>query len=88
MFDKGVRDPWTLHIGDDFAWSARVGPRGAVSSRGELNLSVLDRKVQDDTWRVDLTGNGKHLSQVYFQFEDPVNMRPLDVAEGALSFDI
>ena len=88
VFDKGVRDPWTLYIGDDFDWSVRVGPRGAVSSRGELNLSVVDREVQEDARRVEFTGTGKHLSQVYFQFEDPVNMRPLEVAGGALSFDI
>ena len=88
VFDKGVRDPWTLFIGDDFDWSVRVGPRGAVSSRGELNLSVVDREVQEDARRVEFSGNGKHWSQVYFQFEDPVNMRPLEVAGGALSFDI
>jgi beta-glucosidase len=88
VFDKGVRDPWTLYIGDDFDWSVRVGPRGAVSSRGELNLSVVDRDLQEDARRIEFTGNGKHLSQVYFQFEDPVNMRPLEVAGGALSFDI
>ena len=88
VFDKGVRDPWTLYIGDDFDWSVRVGPRGAVSSRGELNLTVVDREVQEDARRIEFTGNGKHLSQVYFQFEDPVNMRPLEVAGGALSFDI
>ena len=88
VFDKGVRDPWTLYIGDDFDWSVRVGPRGAVSSRGELNLSVVDREVQEDARRVEFTGTGRHLSQVYFQFEDPVNMRPLEVAGGALSFDI
>ena len=66
----------------------RVGPRGAVSSRGELNLSVVDREVQEDARRVEFSGNGAHWSQVYFQFEDPVNMRPLEVAGGALSFDI
>ena len=88
VFDKGVKDPWTLYIGDDFDWSVRVGPRGAVSSRGELNLSVVDREVQEDARRVGFTGTGRHLSQVYFQFEDPVNMRPLEVAGGALSFDI
>ena len=88
VFDKGVRDPWTLYIGDDFDWSVRVGPRGAVSGRGELNLSVVDREVQEDARRVEFTGNGEHLSQIYFQFEDPVNMRSLEVAGGALSFDI
>ena len=88
VFDKGVRDPWTLYIGDDFDWSVRVGPRGAVSSGGELNLSVVDREVQEDARRVEFTVTGKYLSQVYFQFEDPVNMRPLEVAGGALSFDI
>ena len=77
-----------MYIGDDFDWSVRVGPRGAVSSRGELNLSVVDREVQEDARRVEFTGSGKHLSQIYFQFEDPVNMRPLEVAGGALSFDI
>ena len=88
IFDKGVRDPWTLYVGDDFDWSVRAGPRGAVSSRGELNLSVVDREVQEDARRVEFTGNGEHLSQIYFQFEDPVNMRSLEVAGGALSFDI
>ena len=49
---------------------------------GELNLSVVDREVQEDARRVEFTGNGTHWSQIYFQFEDPVNMRPLEVAGG------
>ena len=88
VFDKGVRDPWTLFIGDDFDWSVEVGPRGATSKRGELSLTVVDRKVQEDARRLEFTGKGKHLSQVYFQFHDPVNMRPLEMADGALSFDM
>lgn len=71
-----------------FDKSVRVGPRGAVSGRRELSLSVVDREVQEDERRVEFSGNDKHLRQVYFQFEDPVNMRPLEVAGGALSFDI
>jgi len=71
-----------LYIGDDFDWSVRVGPRGAVSSRGELNLSVVDREVQEDARRVEFTGNGEHLSQIYFQFEDPVNMRSIGGGGG------
>ena len=88
VFDKGVRDPWTLFVGDDFDWSVEVGPRGATSKRGELSLTVVDRKVQEDARRLEFTGKGKHLSQVYFQFHDPVNMRPLEMADGALSFDM
>ena len=88
VFDRGVRDPWTLFVGDDFDWSVEAGPRGAMSKRGELSLTVVDRKVQEDARRLEFTGNGKHLSRVYFQFHDPVNMRPLEMADGALSFDM
>ena len=88
VFDKGVRDPWTLFIGDDFDWSVEVGPTGATSARGELSLSVVDRKVQEDARRIEFSGKGEHLSQVYFQFEEPVNMRQLEMADGALSFDM
>ena len=88
VFDKGVRDPWTLFIGDDFDWEVEVGPTGATSGRGELSLTVVDRKVQEDARRIEFTGKGEHLSQVYFQFEEPVNMRQLEMADGALSFDM
>ena len=88
VFDKGVKDPWRLYVGDDFDWSVEVGPRGAKSPRGELSLTVVDRKVQEDARRIEFTGSGEHLSQVYFQFEDPVNMRALEMADGALSFDM
>ena len=88
VFDKGVRDPWRLYLGDDFDWSVEVGPRGAKSARGEVSLTVVDRKVQEDARRIEFTGQGEHLSQVYFQFEDPVNMRALEMADGALSFDM
>ena len=88
VFDKGVRDPWTLFIGDDFNWAVEVGSTGATSGRGELSLTVVDRKVQEDARRIEFTGKGEHLSQVYFQFEEPVNMRQLEMADGALSFDM
>ena len=88
VFDKGVKDPWRLYVGDDFDWSVEVGPRGAKSARGELSLTVVDRKVQEDARRIEFTGSGEHMSQVYFQFEDPVNMRALEMADGALSFDM
>ena len=88
VFDKGVKDPWRLYLGDDFDWSVEVGPGGAQSARGELSLTVVDRKVQEDARRIEFTGQGEHLSQVYFQFEDPVNMRALEMADGALSFDM
>lgn len=88
VFDKGVRDPWSLYIGDDFDWSVEVGPRGAVSRRGELNLSVVDRNVQEDARRIEFSGDGQHASQIYFQFDDPMNLRPLEMAGGVLSFDI
>ena len=88
VFDKGVKDPWRLYVGDDFDWSVEVGPRGGTSARGELSLTVVDRKVQEDARRIEFSGSGEHLSQVYFQFEDPVNMRALEMADGALSFDM
>ncbi|GIS01823.1 MAG: hypothetical protein CM15mP103_03740 [Gammaproteobacteria bacterium] len=65
VFDKGVRDPWTLYIGDDFDWSVR-SVRAGRSQVEELNLSVVDREVQEDARRVEFTGTGKHLSQVFF----------------------
>ena len=88
VFDKGVRDPWTLFIGDDFDWAVKVGPRGATSARGELSLSVVDREVQEDARRVEFRGSGEHLSQIYFQFENPVDMRQLEMADGALTFEM
>jgi beta-glucosidase len=88
VFDKGVRDPWTLFIGDDFDWAVKVGPRGATSARGELSLSVVDREIQEDARRVEFRGSGEHLSQIYFQFENPVDMRQLEMADGALTFEM
>lgn len=88
LFDKGVKDPWTLYIGDDFDWAVKVGPRGATSGRGELNLSVVDRELQEDARRLEFTGVGQHLSQVYFQFDEPMNMRALEMANGALSIEM
>lgn len=88
VFDKGVKDPWTLYIGDDFDWAVKVGPRGAVSGRGELSLSVVDRELQEDARRLEFMGEGKYLSQVYFQFDEPVNMRALEMANGALSIEM
>ena len=49
---------------------------------------MVDPKVQEDARRLEFTGKGKHFSQVYFHFHDPVNMRPLEMADGALSLDM
>ena len=88
VFDQGISDPWGVYLGDDFDWSVEVGSTVATSGRGELSLTVVDRRVQEDARRIEFTGDGKHLSQFYFQFEDPVNMRALEMADGALSFDV
>ena len=88
VFDRGIPDPWGVYLGDDFDWTVEVGAAGATSGRGELSLTVVDRRVQEDARRIEFTGNGQHLSQFYYQFEDPVNMRALEMADGALSFDV
>ncbi|MDG2461178.1 MAG: exo 1,3/1,4-beta-D-glucan glucohydrolase [Luminiphilus sp.] len=88
VFGRGVRQPWRLFVGDELDWSLAVGSRGGASLLGELQLSVVDRHVQEDARRVQFTGSGNHLSQVYFQFEEPVDMTDIESAGGALSMEL
>ena len=88
VFGRGVRDPWQLYVGDGLDWSLAVGPRGGKSSRGELQLSVVDRHVQEDARRADFSGNGDHLSQLYFQYDEAVDMTHLEAVGGVLTMDL
>lgn len=88
VFGRGVRDPWRLYVGDALDWSIVVGPRGGRSSRGELQLSVVDRHIQEDARRADFSGSGEHLSQVYFQYDEAVDMTPLEAVGGVLTVDL
>ena len=88
VFGRGVRDPWQLYVGDGLDWSHAVGPRGGRSPRGELQLTVIDRYVQEDARRADFSGNGDHLSQLYFQYDEPVDMTDLESVGGVLTMDL
>ena len=88
VFGRGVRDPWQLYVGDGLDWSRAVGPRGGRSPRGELQLTVIDRHVQEDARRADFSGNGDHLSQLYFQYDEPVDMTDLESVGGVLTMDL
>ena len=88
VFGRGVRDPWQLYVGDGLDWSLAVGPRGGKSLRGELQLSVVDRHVQEDARRADFSGNGDHLSQLYFQYDEAVDISILEAAGGVLTMDL
>ncbi len=88
VFGRGVRDPWQLYVGDGLDWSLAVGPRGGKSSRGELQLSVIDRHVQEDARRAVFSGTGDHLSQLYFQYDEPVDMTDLEAAGGVLAMEL
>lgn len=88
IFVGGLKDPWGLFIGDDAKWNVSVGPRGAVTKRGELAVSVVDRHVQEDARRVTWTGDGANASQIYFQYDVPVNVDRLRLRGGALSFEL
>ncbi len=83
VFGRGVRDPWQLYVGDE----ARLVPGrralvGGKSSRGELQLSVVDRHVQEDARRADFSGTGERLSQLYFQYDEAVDMTHLEAVGG------
>ena len=88
VFGRGVRDPWQLYVGDELDWSLAVGPRGGKSPRGELQLSVIDRHVQEDARRAVFSGNGNHLSQLYFQYDEPVDMTDLEAVGGVLAMEL
>jgi beta-glucosidase len=88
VFGRGVRDPWQLYVGDELDWSLAMGPRGGKSSRGELQLSVIDRHVQEDARRAVFSGTGDHLSQLYFQYDEAVDMTDLEAAGGVLAMEL
>ena len=88
VFGRGVRDPWQLYVGDELDWSLALGPRGGKSPRGELQLSVIDRHVQEDARRAVFSGNGDHLSQLYFQYDEPVDMTDLEAVGGVLAMEL
>ena len=88
VFGRGVRDPWQLYVGDELDWSLAMGPRGGKSSRGELQLSVIDRHVQEDARRAVFSGTGDHLSQLYFQYDEAVDMTDLEAVGGVLAMEL
>lgn len=88
VFGRGVRDPWQLYVGDEGDWSLAVGPRGGQSTYGELQLSVIDRHVQEDARRADFSGTGERLSQLYFQYDEAVDMTDLESIGGVLAMEL
>lgn len=86
VFAGGVKAPWSLFVGDSRNWMQPIGPRGGVSGKGLVELSVIDNVVQEDARRIIWRGTGNDLAQVFFQYEDSVDLSGLAESGGALSF--
>jgi beta-glucosidase len=49
---------------------------------------VIDRHVQEDARRADFSGTGERLSQLYFQYDEAVDMTHLESIGGVLAMEL
>lgn len=75
IFDGRTRVPWTEFIGDGSDWAQELTDTSAVSSFGDLKVSVVDGKLQGDSRYARWSGD--HWSQLYWQSEDRIDLTPL-----------
>ncbi len=85
IFSGGSKEPWQLFIGDAENWSVPVTGGSAVTDKGGLALSSIDRFVQEDARLLQWSGEGEDPSQVYWQSDSPVDFTDLRALDGVLS---
>ncbi|MBT7340118.1 MAG: glycoside hydrolase family 3 protein, partial [Halieaceae bacterium] len=88
VFAGGARDQWRLYLGNRLDWVIPSGPRGGSTKDNQLSVSVIDRRVQEDSRRVEWTGDGKRPSQIYFRADIPINIEEMSATGGAIVMDI
>jgi beta-glucosidase len=88
VFAGGARGQWRLYLGNRLDWAIAAGPRGGTTKDDQLSVSVIDRRVQEDSRRVEWSGDGKRSSQVYFRANIPINIESMSATGGALVMDV
>jgi len=88
VFAGGARDQWRLYLGNRLDWVIPSGPRGGSTKDNQLSVSDIDRRVQEDSRRVEWTGDGKRPSQIYFRADIPINIEEMSATGGAIVMDI
>lgn len=82
IFDGRTRAPWTEFLGDGSDWAQKFKDVSAVSSFGELSVSVVDGKLQGDSRRAEWSG--QRWSQIYWQSEESLDFTSLADRAGSL----
>lgn len=87
IYRRKALAPFGMFVGDEGEWVMPVPGASATSSLGELTVSSLDVRVQEDAKRITWSGAGIRDSQFYFKTnsDSGVDLRSLAAEEGALS---
>ena len=85
VFKGASREPWIPYVGDESHWAKPVEANITESAFGELVVRTVDRLVQEDSRRLEWTGNGSRYSQFYWKSEESVDLTALRDINGALS---
>lgn len=95
LFRGGAVASGALLVGDDLNWEVEVGPRGARTQRGGLEISVIDHRIQEDsrrlTWKtpeVEPKPGAERASQAYWFYDTPKDLAAQSRVGGALLLEL
>lgn len=86
LFQRGPVAPWKLSLGDKGGWSMPMTGSTSRSAQGAVTVTTFDRKVQEDSIRIDWPGSG--LGQVFLNSASPQDLSALRQNGGALQIDM
>ena len=94
LFSAGAVASGELYIGDDMNYEVPVGPRGAATQRGGLQVSVIDHRVQEDslrlTWQaptLEPKEGADRASQIYWFYDSPKDFASQSRVGGVIEFE-
>ena len=82
IFAGSSRGAWTMLAGDEDSWRQEIKGRSFVSKKQGLNVSVVNGMVQEDSRRVEWSG--EHQSQFYWRSIQAMDMTALEKQNKAL----
>ena len=84
IFNAGIESSWAAYVGDSRKWNVPVQAGRAASKYKFLNVSAVDRRRQEDSWRLEWAGERPTTSQFFWQSEQTMDLNDLNEQDGAL----
>ena len=88
VFAGGIKEPWSLYIGDQADWAVPITSAVQTSVNGVVAIESFDYRVQEDARRIEFSGGGVQEGQFFIDSDVATDLSKLAEEGGALVMEM